>query len=290
MNNKKELIYEINKNFILNNREINIIEYAEFLNNRFYNIDISFMAYFLELIEKDKCCIHYKKLEEYEIYYFKDSYNFKKILEKNNFIENVDFEALFEEGLHDGYNKIVYFLHPKCFKKLLIRSLKNQKYADYYLFLEEIIKYYNEYQLSLIKNKLMDVNEKLNSTNNNIVDNKEAIYNFEGINANDIPRIYLIKLDEETVTISRSSLYCYIIKRMIKLKKEFPNLNFDNDLKYIDIVGNLDIYRRYIKVALSNYKTPIPSRYKINFDVCYELVKKVINDKIIDNVDNLIIS
>ena len=62
MNNKKELIYEINKNFILNNREINIIEYAEFLNNRFYNIDISFMEYFLELIEKDECCIHYKKL------------------------------------------------------------------------------------------------------------------------------------------------------------------------------------------------------------------------------------
>ena len=215
MNNKKELIYEINKNFILNNREINIIEYAEFLNNRFYNIDISFMEYFLELIEKDECCIHYKKLEEFQILIFKDSNKFKRILDKNEFIENVDFlpaNVGEQDSQHGGNNKIEYYLHPKCFKMLLMRSLKTKKYANYYLFLEEIIKYYNEYQLSLIKNKLMDVNEKLNSTNNNIVDNKEAIYNFEGIENNNIPRIYIIKLDDNTVSISRSSHYYYIIK------------------------------------------------------------------------------
>lgn len=142
----------------------------------------------------------------------------------------------------------------------------------------------------ILKNNLEKINEKLNSTNNNIEDNKTAIYNFEGIENENIPRIYIIKLDDNTVSISRSSHYYYIIKRMLKFKKKYPNLNIDNDLKYIDISCNFDIFRRYIKNALSNYKTDYYSIFKINFDVCYELVKKVINDKIIDNVDNLIIS
>jgi len=41
------------------------------------------MKDFLYLIKRNDCCIHYKKLEEYGILKFKDSYNFKILLDKN---------------------------------------------------------------------------------------------------------------------------------------------------------------------------------------------------------------
>ena len=46
-----------------------------------------------------------------------------------------------------GKPKQNYLLHPDAFKKCLIRSLKTDKYADYYILLEKCIKCYNEYQL-----------------------------------------------------------------------------------------------------------------------------------------------
>jgi len=41
------------------------------------------MKDFLYLIKRNDCCINYKKLEDYDILKFKDSYNFKRIMEKN---------------------------------------------------------------------------------------------------------------------------------------------------------------------------------------------------------------
>ena len=41
------------------------------------------MKDFLYLIKRYDCCIYYKKLEEYGILKFKDSYDFKRIMDKN---------------------------------------------------------------------------------------------------------------------------------------------------------------------------------------------------------------
>ncbi len=41
------------------------------------------MKDFLYLIKRKDCCINYRKLEEYGILKFKDSYNFKILLDKN---------------------------------------------------------------------------------------------------------------------------------------------------------------------------------------------------------------
>ena len=41
------------------------------------------MKDFLYLIKRYYCCIYYKKLEEYLILKFKDSYDFKRIMDKN---------------------------------------------------------------------------------------------------------------------------------------------------------------------------------------------------------------
>ena len=48
-------------------------------------------------------------------------------------------------------------LHPDAFKKCLIRSLKTDKYADYYILLEKCIKCYNEYQLWNMQYKMNNI-------------------------------------------------------------------------------------------------------------------------------------
>ena len=53
------------------NSNINIYEYAEILNDKTNKIDIKFMKEFIELVDKEEFCIHYKKLEEYGAYIFK---------------------------------------------------------------------------------------------------------------------------------------------------------------------------------------------------------------------------
>ncbi len=51
------------------------------------------MKDFLQLIKRKDCCINYRKLEEYGILKFKDSADFKRIMEKNQFIENKDYDS-----------------------------------------------------------------------------------------------------------------------------------------------------------------------------------------------------
>jgi hypothetical protein len=91
-------------------------------------------------------------------------------------------------------HKNEYYLHPRAFKKCLMRSLKTQKYADYYLLLEECIKYYDAYQNKLKENyyitllskkeedlkfkddkidKLIHLNEKTNKQNEEIIQQNE---------------------------------------------------------------------------------------------------------------------
>ncbi len=41
------------------------------------------MKEFIELINREDCCIHYKKLEEYGILKFDSSSKFKRIMDKN---------------------------------------------------------------------------------------------------------------------------------------------------------------------------------------------------------------
>ncbi len=57
------------------------------------------MKDFLYLIKRRDCCIHYKKLEEYSILKFDSSNKFKRIMDENNFKENINFEVANTGGL-----------------------------------------------------------------------------------------------------------------------------------------------------------------------------------------------
>jgi hypothetical protein len=60
-------ITKYNNSLIDSKTIINIIDYVKAVNKLKYNIDIDFIKNFIELVEKDECCIHHKMLQEYGI-------------------------------------------------------------------------------------------------------------------------------------------------------------------------------------------------------------------------------
>ena len=97
-------INEYNTYLVENQVNINIIEYVKEVNKIKYNIDISFIDEFIELVNKNECCIHHNMLEKYGILTLKNgSTNIKRLLDQNEFIENEDYLLLnVEEQLSSG--------------------------------------------------------------------------------------------------------------------------------------------------------------------------------------------
>jgi phage anti-repressor protein len=147
-------------NYLIENQiNINIIDFVKEINKLNYNIDISFIDKFIELVSKDECCIHHNMLQKYAVSSLKGgTSDIKKLLDQNNFIENEDFRLrnVSESASKGGCtHKNEYYLSPEAFKICLMRSKNTKIYSKYYLLLEKCIKYYNDYQIELqiIKNQ-----------------------------------------------------------------------------------------------------------------------------------------
>ena len=151
-------ILAFNDDLVKNESKYDIIKYITDINNLYMKkIDISFMEELMGFIGKDEPCIPHDLLVKYKVFSANNaSNNIKNALDvrDNNkelrYIEGLDYRLLNvqEPVKQGGYNiRIIYYLHPKCFKKMLMRSRNSDKYADYYLLLEESIKYYNDYQI-----------------------------------------------------------------------------------------------------------------------------------------------
>ena len=60
-------IEEYNTYLVENQININIIDFVKEVNKLKYNIDISFIDEFIELVSKNECCIHHNMLQKYEM-------------------------------------------------------------------------------------------------------------------------------------------------------------------------------------------------------------------------------
>ena len=164
------VIDKFNNTLVEEKRAINIIEYVKEINNLYYKIELDFIDEFIEL-DNNKCYIHHEKLEKYGILKLnKGTTEIKKLIKQNIFIEYVDYYIQYglESNSEISTNKIVYYLHPRAFKICLIRSKKTKKYANYYLLLEECIKYFNEYQNKLKEKYNVKLKLKIENKNNKI--------------------------------------------------------------------------------------------------------------------------
>jgi hypothetical protein len=177
-------INEFNDELVNNLTKIDLFDYFNQIHSKFYkNIDISFMEYFLSIIDKrDEFCIEHDKLIEYGVFNSKrssdilDRINSLKLVENKHFLlRNVPQQDFIKK--HGGNNKKKYTLTPYSFKLCLIKSKNTNKYADYYLLLENIFYYYTTYQtnyqnkiISLRDNNIIKLNDKIDEL---LKENKE---------------------------------------------------------------------------------------------------------------------
>jgi hypothetical protein len=279
-----EDINEFNTYLSINLKNIKLNEYFSLIHSQFYqDLDISFMDYFLELIDKkDEICVGHQKLLEYGIIKpTQDSSHIKDCIDKFNAIENVDFKCFAPErsgaNKRGGHNKKQYNLTPKLFKLCLMRSFKENKYAKYYLLLEECFYYYQKYQimyyvvlLSGKDKKLDDMTETINKQSGdikNLINQNEKIFNLAEKQG--------IKLDEmhETVNEMHETVKDLEIKidELIKLVHKFLS-------NQIDLIYTFKSNIKDTKVLII-YKLQKNEKYHLVLRYCgLNQISKSIND------------
>jgi hypothetical protein len=130
--------------------------------------DISFMEYFLEICDKDdEFVIPHSKLVEYGIMISNDRQKVKTKLDRLKMIENQNYRLtqLSEPVKQGGFvTKNNYLLTPDAFKKCLIKAAKHKGqpidpdiYCDYYLLLEKVFKWYNQYEKKYLQSYFLIV-------------------------------------------------------------------------------------------------------------------------------------
>ena len=89
----QEMISQLNASLVKEQPDITIIDYVNLLNEKIFNIDISFIDDFIDLVDKDNCCIDHELLMKYGITTLSSGSNdVKKIIERNDGQETVDYE------------------------------------------------------------------------------------------------------------------------------------------------------------------------------------------------------
>jgi len=140
-----------------------ILEFATEVHKRFYpEQDIAFMDYFFELASQEnegKFVVPHQKLIEYGVVTSSRSNDVKERIENLGLQEGLEYllRDIPQNSKKGGRPAKVYMLTPEAFKMCLIRARRYNgqtidvtKYADYYLFLEKVVKYYDMYQ-SILK-------------------------------------------------------------------------------------------------------------------------------------------
>jgi hypothetical protein len=175
MSSKTAQIKDYVNSLINNTIKLDMLEFFNEVNNGIFNIDITFMEYFLDLCNKnDEYCVSQDKLQEYGVLTnINTSKDIKRTLERLGLedIEDYRLGHVAQQDLekkHGGSNKNVYFLKPGAFKLCLIRSKNSKVYAKYYILLEIVFHFYNEYQIGY-KNKILNMkDEKIDNLQNDL--------------------------------------------------------------------------------------------------------------------------
>ena len=251
---------EYNKYLIENNLLPNIIDYVKEINKIKYKIDISFIDEFIELVDKDNCCIHHNMLQKYGIIKLTGGTSeLRNLLKQYDLLENEDFELrnISELRPQGGIsNKNEYYLHPRAFKICLIRSRNTKLYAKYYLLLEECIKYYNDYQIELNKLYIIKYKSKVN------IQKEEIKFKDDKIDE-------LIRLNKETldeVKQLRKSNRRLEKKGMI-LEDQLNDANYRLDDVKVDLEDtNSKLERTFRKLNIATEKRVPESANKRNLE------------------------
>lgn len=140
--------------------------------------DISFMEYFMKLVEHEhEFIVDHEKLIEFGVITTSNkSNNIKRLLDQFNFKEGKDFNLLNVEQVRKKQNgascgtviKKIYTLTPETFKICLMRSQNTLDYNMYYIFIEKVMKYYSDYQADYYKHLSSMKDDKIDRLQNKV--------------------------------------------------------------------------------------------------------------------------
>ena len=238
-------IKEFNEKLVQDKKDITIIDYVKELNEKYFNIDISFIDDFIDMVNKEGFNISHEMFYKYEILVKTDSHDVLRILENNNFEDGVDYARSVTVIDGSSKNKNIYMMTSDVFKMICMRSLKTKKYAQYFILLEKCIKYYNDYQFLKIQNKLDIIcNDRVLNLDNPekkerfiIVFRNEALINQYAVIRTQIKHVkdILRKIGHEESDIIINIPCCYANNLYNKIKEQLKNhIIFEKKYLYIN--------------------------------------------------------
>jgi len=109
---------EFNNQLVEKNDTLTIIDYIKSANEKIHHIEIDFIDDFMNLVNKDECCIPYNTLLKYGVLTnIETSGTVKRVLDQNNDIDNLnDLYKSVQSKTDTLSTKIEYMLHPRLFK------------------------------------------------------------------------------------------------------------------------------------------------------------------------------
>ena len=87
-------IQEFNQKLVEENQDIVIVDYVKVINEKHFNINISFIDDFIDMVDKDGFNISHEMLVKYEILTKSDSAQVARLLEIQNFEDGVDYSCI----------------------------------------------------------------------------------------------------------------------------------------------------------------------------------------------------
>ena len=248
------MINDLNVSLVNEQPDITIANYVKQLSKNIFNIDISFIDDFIELVDNDDYIIHHDMLDKYDVLKITDTSHVKRLLQQHDFEDGVEYIS--RPTLSGG--QINYFLKPKCFKIILIRSRNTKKFAEYYLFLEDCIKYYNDFEKLKLEHKINEINKiKLLK-----LENSQTLDNY-----------MIIKCDEDTLHIRKYKGVEYIYKHDYV---KFPYATIKGSDK------NVSKTMKHNRFKIQNiiYSKQLPSQSNFNKKLVESLGQHIVREKI----------
>ncbi len=165
---------EFNMNLVNNLNNLQFKEYFDFAKSSCFNdIDLDFMEELMQIARsKYLYVIDHTELQRFGVLTnIKTSHAVLKCL--NSYFIKPDRDYIVHKSSSKrkqggGLAKNEYFLTQAAFKKLLMRAENCEQYADYYVLLEMVISFYNEYRIMYTERLLQDRENNITNLNRRI--------------------------------------------------------------------------------------------------------------------------
>lgn len=213
--------------------------FTEFQSLFYPNYEISFMDNLLEMSKKEyegKFVVHHEKLFSYGLMHNADTINdIRKRLAALGLSENEDYQLtkFSDPSRHGGHTtKTVYMLTPEGFKLALMRSQNHKKntsdvskYAKYYVLLDKVIGYYDEYHQRL-NDALSSVKDDKINEQSNLINQLQSLLTSHDLNTQ--KRFQMISSKQDLLLEIATETNYYSAKRIdcVARKEPFFGMTF----------------------------------------------------------------